>query len=189
MVFADMSNIDTITICGLDCSSTVCGYNILEVNKVNKTYSLLSYGYKTFNKDFEPIDKVLQFKNEFLPLFENVDMYVLEDSMKTYTKTHPTTIAKLTHINASIEVLLTIMYGKDRMEKINVNTARKLALGKSRVNNMKGKDYAFSAIMELFSNQIQLEYTPKSKKIKEEMFDITDSIVLSLAYAKKNKFI
>lgn len=178
-----------IKICGLDCSSTVCGYNIIEIDTTTKTYTLLKYGYKKFTEGAEPIDKSLQFKNEFLPEFSDADLFVLEDFMKTYNKTHPITLAKLTHINASVEVILTVLYGKERMEKLNVNTARKLALGKSRVSGVSGKDYAFQQITKLFEGSLQMELKPRAKTPIDEMYDITDSIVLSLAQAKKMKLI
>lgn len=171
---------------GLDISTTVCGYSI-----INEDKELVDKGYYKFKKqdDWELIHLAEQFSENVLPKLENVDFIILEDALKKYSSGFSSnkSITVLLQFNAIIRYILQKKFGIDKIKTVHVNTARKSSLG--RAFSPKGID-AKQWVLEQISSKFSIEWPlTRFGNIQAECEDIADSIILSLyganTYAKQ----
>lgn len=164
-------------IAGIDCSSVVCGYSIYNIE--NDSFELLDY-YSFQSETL--VERAIEFRDNVLPLIEKCDLYVLEDRLKQAgKKTTAETLMKLSHINANIELFL-YLSNKNKIKKINVRSARKLAYGTIPKETV-AKELMFDYLRDTYK-----EFKPIKKsrgnRYKDEMYDISDSMILALAQSK-----
>jgi hypothetical protein len=185
--FYEDDNKEYITVSGLDCSSTICGASTFYIEKKTKKVILKEYFYHKFSPTATPINKSFDFLYSVYPKIKDSDYIALEDALVGHNKTHPTTMMKLTHINATVEYMMHFYHGADKFQKINVNTARKLVIGNARTSTHNGKELAINyCINEVEGFELKFK---KTGKIKDEYFDMADSIIIALADAKLRKLI
>jgi hypothetical protein len=173
-------------ICGIDISSAVCGWNIYDI----ETNTFQTYGYYVFKENTEPLDKVIEFKTNVIPLIQGADVFVLEDRLSGMSggKTTANTLMLLAYMNACTEYILWSQFPDKSRFKVNVRSARKNA-GLTIPHGEKAKYKCFEFIVANHP-YIKIEYkkptkkNPKTDNPKEVMFDITDSMILSLSVLK-----
>lgn len=170
-------------ITGIDISSTVCGWNVYN----SKTNTFEKYGYYVFQKEVEPLQKIIEFKNNVIPLIQESDVFVLEDRLSGMSggKTTAHTLMVLAYMNACTEYILWSQFPDKKRFKVNVRSARKMA-GLTIHHDEDSKTKCFDFITKNHP-YIKIEYKKPTKKNpsetnpKDVMFDITDSMILSLS--------
>lgn len=171
---------------GLDVSSKVAGWAKLKGNDI------IDFGYYTF-KGEEDIDRSLEFKNNLLPLIKGHDLYILEDRMKGMSgMTTAQTLFPLAHINASVELLLTLEYGKENVQKIHVSSARKKAIGVGKLTKKTATElgyikarkidtklWVFDEVKKIYGELFTSKDYKNTGRPREYCFDICDAIILA----------
>jgi len=174
-------------ICGLDVSSSVAGIAILQDNKI---IDLMYYEFKGETD----IDRTFEFKEEVFPYIKHCDHYVLEDRMMSFSGlTTAKTLFPLAHINASVQIIISIEKGKESIKKIHPSTARKRAYGIGKISKKQAKEMGYikagkiDTKMWVFDNIVKLYPNipvdrKRTNRPRDYMFDMVDAIVLSLSY-------
>lgn len=173
------NNLDNSYLVGLDISTSCIGYTILDLDGKLIEASCVKFKDKiTIFEKLEEFKKVTEYLKK-LP----IKYIAIEEPLKKFMGkfSSATTIALLNFFNGMISSYLYITFG---MEPIyfNVNNARSLAFPGLKVeregNSMKHA--IWEKVMQL-EPLISWKYGPKSRKLLDENYDISDSYVIALA--------
>lgn len=169
-------------VCGVDISSTKCGYCFLKNNEI------IDFGYHIFDNDKTMYHRYKEFNENILPKLKenNIDFVVMEDRLKSASnRTTAQTLFKLSFVNAVAECIVKNLLGEDKVFKLHPSTARSLALGKPWVKDKDTKKWIIESTMEIYGLERGKEFpvnprsTSKPKKYEKWVEDVADSIVLA----------
>jgi hypothetical protein len=162
---------------GLDASTTTCGWSICFENRVMDA-GFIDISKTTTNKLKSFL--VIDFLDKH-PLINKIDKINLEASLSGFSGgfTSQQTLILLSRFNAVFEYIIGEHY-KLPVNLINVSTARKKVLGKSRLAGIKPKDYVKSVIPSIVPNIADFEKLNKKNNPDKRNSDIYDSIIIGL---------
>lgn len=166
-------------VCGVDVSSTKCGYCFLKNNEIIK------YDHYEFDNDKPLYNRYLEFKENILPEIEDmeVDYIVLEDRLKSASnRTTAQTLFKLAYVNAVVQCMLKDDVGRDNVFTFHPSTTRSLALGSPWAKGDKDtKEWIMESIEEIYDMEFPINprSTSTPKKRHPWCDDVADSIVLA----------
>ena len=173
-------------ILGLDISTSVVGYTVIDENK--KLHNL-SYIKLSNEKDlFVKADIVKDVLYEYEGLITDV---AIEEPLVMYKEgfSRAQILSKLSTFNGMISIMSKFIYNTTPMY-YNVNTARKLSF--PNVKFPKGcdrKELMRQAVAEMYP-EVDWPLMAKGKNIgqpRKECFDMSDSCVIALAHLEKIK--
>lgn len=177
-------------ICGLDISTSVVGYTIIDINQkiLDCNYiDLRNIKVKGENTElFNKIDTVLNILYKKLNSYV-VKLIIIESPLVIVTGANAISSAILNRFNYAISYQLYLKYNNIRY--ISSQHARKLFLKDEYsvwLKESKGddkKEFIAKKIQPIVKNIIKFEYRPKATtKFKEIYYDCADSAVIALSY-------
>ncbi len=166
-------------ILALDISTTCIGYSVFDENG-----KLMELNCVKFNSSTSKFERLEEFKKttEYLKKF-SIKYIAIEEPLKKFAGKFSSadTIALLNFFNGMISSYLYIEYGIEPFY-FNVNNARSLAFPGLKIeregNSMKHA--IWNKVMSL-EPLINWRYGPKSRKLLDENYDMSDSYVIGLA--------
>lgn len=182
---------------GVDCSTTECGWAIVDYERGTKNRTLVDYGHHTFTKFEDLSDRLFEFASHVIDkLWEaKPDKVVLEDFLKAFNggTTSASAMMGLAHMNGGIDYILRDRFGRDVVEKVHPSTARKNAIGTGVLTKKTAqllgyldprgsiltKQWILDEVTKLYPNFQIKELTPRSKKPMPYYFDIADAVILA----------
>jgi len=175
--------VENSLILGLDISTLTIGYSILDQNR-----SLLLCDFINLSKCkdvYEKIDSVDKVFND-LKQQHSIDHIAIEDIMSKFVfgGSRISTIIALAKFNMLVTYRCYCIFGI-KPEHINVLHARKLALNEKVPKGVKAKDFAFEKITARFN--LENLFDKNKNKWINQAADVTDSIVISLAYIEEHR--
>lgn len=190
--FRKNNDLQNKKIVGIDVSSSVCGYAILEFNS---NIVMVDYGYHEFDTSLDMYDRIVEFRKHITPKIQGGSYFVLEDRLKSFNgRTTAETLMKLAWVNAGVEIELKDMVGEDRVLKLHPMSARSCAWGQAYPKGEDKKlfpdtkDWIIHKSMEYFDIKPEdrgfeiKKRSPKNPKpFKDYVGDICDSITLAKA--------
>ena len=173
------NNLENNYVVGLDISTSCVGYTIFNLNG-----KLIEANCVKFKDKITIFEKLEEFKKatEYLKNLP-IKYIAIEEPLKKFMGkfSSATTIALLNFFNGMISSYLFITFGMEPFY-FNVNNARSLAFPGMKVeregNSMK---HAIWELVMQMEPLIDWKYGPKSRKLLDENYDISDSYVISLA--------
>lgn len=180
---------ETIKILGLDISTSVVGYTIL-----NENNEILECNYLDLSKEKDYYKKVDSFKNLLISikLMHEIDHIGIEDIMSKFSsgKSSAKTIITLARFNGTASYVARDMFGVDP-EHINVLRARKLAIGYNpNKNSLADGEDVKEHIRKIFDKEYNINWPMmirKPEKHAKQTYDMVDSIVIAKAKLKNLK--
>jgi len=162
---------------GLDASTSTVGWAI------SQNTEILAGGFldiKKYNTSKEKTFSVIHFL-ESHPLFKSIEKIHLEAALSGFAGgfTSQQVIIKLSRFNAVFEYILSERWDKP-IQLWNVNTARKIVLGKCREKGVKSKVFV-KTYLEKIHDIHKFDVLNKKGNWDEKNSDMYDAIVLSLA--------
>lgn len=167
-------------ILGLDISSSCIGYSIMDEDG-----KLIELNCVKFADKLSLFDKLREFKKNTKHIKEMPIKYIaIEEPLKKFMGkfSSATTIALLNFFNGMISSHLFIEFGIEPVY-FNVNNARATAFPGLKVekDGKTIKHVVWERVMQL-EPKIEWKYGPKSRKLLDENYDMSDSYVVSLAF-------
>lgn len=172
-------------ILALDISTTTIGYTIFCRNK-NK---LIEASYISLKKEDDLFDKLDKAKEILSSRYrDQIDEIAIEEPLKMFMqgKSSAQTLVKLISFNGMVSGMLYDMFNVKPIY-YNATSARKVALDRTIHRTEDKKE----VVQEWVSNtypEIEWEYKPRATdKLKEEMYDLSDSVVVGVCHMKNRK--
>ena len=171
-------DLPSLKICGIDCSTTVLGYSILQGD------TLELYGHHEFSSELSLYERVKEFRSIMFSLLKGCDYFILEDRLKAFSgRTTAQTLMSLSYMNAGVEIALKDNFGIDCVLNIHPSTARKIAWGSARSNDKSEdtKQWIIRNVIQHYGMEFPVKERSKQKvkPYKDYVGDICDSITLS----------
>lgn len=163
---------------GLDISSSIIGYSVLEINKINKIENI-QMSFIKLTQDKNIINRIVDARTKILKVFNDVgpDFIGIEDIIKFMPKSTASTVITLTTFNRMI-CLLSYDYLGKYPKLFNVMSIRH----KIKLNNLFPKKEDVPNLIEKHLN-IKFPYIyDKKNKIKNISFDMADAAAVALCY-------
>lgn len=183
---------------GLDISTSIIGYNVIEEDNITKKLSFLKYGYidcnklKDEEKDFYTIltivDKILPELKQIIDSYK-INSIIIEQPVKKFKQGMSSIddITKLLLFNYTISYQLMLHCEQIKPIHIEVRKARNLVFGKginsprlSKIINIK--DLCLKMLIDRHPELIPLkdDYLNRNDNISHYIYDISDSIIVNL---------
>lgn len=166
-------------ILGLDISTSCIGYSLMDED--GKLIELSCIKFRDKLTKFEKLDEFKK-ATEYLKKFP-ITFIAIEEPLKKFMGKYSSadTIALLNFFNGMIS---SYIYSEFKMEPIyfNVNNARKIAFPTLKLarDGASIKHQIWKNVMEL-EPLVDWKYGPRSRKLLDENYDMSDSYVISLA--------
>ena len=182
-----------MTTAGIDCSTTVCGWAIVD----SSFDKVVAWGHHEFSKNSDISSKLFEFVKFVLPRLteHSPDMYVLEDFLKAFNGggTSASAMMGLAQMNGGIDFILMDRFGFSKVKKVHPSTARKKSIGEGVLTKKSAlergflsdngkiltKEWILHTISAKYPEFKITDYTPRSNKPKPYYYDIADAIVLA----------
>lgn len=178
-------------ILALDVSTSCIGYALF-----NETGDkLMELNYIKFINKISLFEKLNEFKKQIYFLKENnIQHIVIEEPLKKFAGKFSSagTIGLLNFFNGMISGSVYEIFGIEPIH-YNVNTARKTAFPKYKPGKNSGENkHQIWTLVREREPHIVWKYGPKSAKLVDENFDMSDAYTVGLAFinimnAQKNK--
>ena len=168
-------------ILGLDCSTSICGWTLLDSHGF-----LVDISYLNFKKQKDLYEKLEMFREWLLEIDKRyeIDKVFIEEPLMVHNKSMAQVISKLQRFNGMISgAVFSDIFIKPIL--INASHARKLCEIKL-LRGQNTKEIVLDFVKDL--NIISVEKWEKKKtgKNKETNFDMADSYIIALAGYKEN---
>lgn len=175
-------------ILGLDISTSCIGYSLFDENG-----KLIELNCVKFRDKLTVFEKLEEFKKatEYFKKFP-ITFIAIEEPLKKFMGkfSSATTIALLNFFNGMISSYLYLEFGIEPIY-FNVNSARSIVFPKNKEDKSEKKEAETekegSKKHEIWKKVMELEplinwrYGPKSRKLLDENYDMTDAYVIGLA--------
>ena len=168
-------------ILALDVSTSCIGYSLFSENGEK----LMELNYVKFNDRLSLFEKLSEFKKkiDFLK-GEDIKHIVIEEPLKKFAGKFSSagTIAILNFFNGMISAFVYEMFEVQPIH-YNVNTARKTAFPEFvPKKDSKSNKHEIWTLVRDREPHIVWKYGPKTRKLVDENFDMSDSYIIGLAH-------
>lgn len=173
-------------ILGLDISTSCIGYSLFSENGEK----LLELNYVKFNTKLSLFEKLSEFKKKIEFMKDaGIKHIAIEEPLQKFAGKFSSagTIALLNRFNGMISACV---YELLEVEPVyyNVNTARKVAFPEFKpLKDSKSNKHAIWSLVREREPHIVWKYGPKTRKLTDENFDMSDSFTISLCHINMMK--
>lgn len=174
-------------ILGLDVSTSCIGYCLFD----ESGNELMELNYVKFNRKLDLFEKLDEFKENTKHLnLLNIKYIAIEEPLKKFQGKHSNadTIALLNFFNGMISSYIYNVFNKKPIH-YNVQTARKTAfpLYKQKKGEGESNKHEIWSMVKKREPHINWKYGPKSRKLIDENFDMSDAYVVALCHINNLK--